>query len=169
MTPDPDTLLEALCGHLRSELELHRALLRIAEHKHRDIVGGDMEAFTRDLEQEQLHVQQGAGLNQQRRRLLQRLARQFNLDARSIQMQHILEHCGEPLRGELQQLRQDLRKVLERLRSLNERNLLLIRQSLGFVKELINLAVGHQESGAYTHGGGYDDRRRAGGLLNLKA
>jgi len=165
------SLLERLGEHLKAERVLHQHLLSLAEKKRDEIVAGNIDAFSKALEQEQDILKKGQELGRRRLKLLEACAKGMNCPVSNLRMAQILERAPEPLRSELGGLSHDLRELLQRLRDLNERNLVLIRQSLGFVREVMNIITGEeQQRQDYSRSGVQDSRQSSGGaILSRKA
>jgi flagellar biosynthesis/type III secretory pathway chaperone len=153
MNPQHQTLCTQMRDHLDAELSAHRSLLTLAERKQGDLVRGNMDGFTKVLAQEQASLIEVGRLRQIRDRLLRALATVFNLPPVEIRLSVLLERLPEPLRAELRRRQEDLKTLLERLRVLNDRNALLIRQSLGLVRDLLGALMGSGQNA-----GGYDRR-----------
>lgn len=161
-------LLGDLSRHLQSELGVHRRLLGIAEHKRDTIVAGDIQAFSELLSQEQGILEEGQKLRNLREQLMASIADDLKVELSALHISHILERAPDPLRSELKGLQGDLRQLLEELRKINERNMVLIRQSLSFVKEIMQYVMGNNEAKTYTQQGESDEGQGGGRLLNAK-
>ena len=161
-------LMEHLAKHLKSELGVHRQLLQIAEHKRDTIVSGDIQEFSTLIQREQNVFEEGQKLRQVREKLMFHIAGELSVEVNALHISHILEMAPDSLRGELQHIQGDLKTLLEKLRELNERNMVLIRQSLSFVKEIMQYVVGSNESKVYQQNGesGTDDS--GGKIFNAK-
>lgn len=166
MTHMDDTLLLSLSEHLQSELGLHRRLLGIAEGKRDTIVAGDIEVFSNLLKQEQEMLEQGQQLRHIRETIMNALAKEISIDVSNLRMAQILEQAPEPLRQELAGLQGNLRELLERLRDVNDRNMVLIRQSLSFVKEIMNYIMGGDDTKAYNQQGENPEQTGGGKIFN---
>ena len=162
------SFLSKLSAHLKSELGIHRQLLQIAEGKRDTIVSGDIQAFSELLQKEQGVLSEGQKLRTQREALMESIAGNLDVEVSALHMSHILERAPDPLRGELSGLQGSLRELLEELRKINERNMALIRQSLSFVKEIMQYVMGHNEAKTYSQNGDTDNNDGGGRLLNAK-
>ena len=81
------------------------------------------------------------------------LAREVSVDVSNLHMAQILERAPEELRQELSGLQGSLKELLEKLREVNDRNMVLIRQSLSFVKEIMGYIMGDESTQAYNQQG----------------
>lgn len=157
MTPNHQAIVTQLRDHLDAELAAHRHLLSVAERKQHDLVAGDMAGFTRALQDEQTVLGEAGRLRVIRDRLLRAVATVLNVKLPELRLGALLEKLPDALRTELARRQADLLSLLERLRAVNERNQLLIRQGLAFTRELLGAIVGPGENPAY------DRRGLAGG------
>jgi flagellar biosynthesis/type III secretory pathway chaperone len=162
------TLIDHLGKHLDQELKLHQQLTTIASDKRDQIVRGDVQQLAKLIAREQVCLKLGNRLRQEREELMRAFAAALDQQPERLRMAQILERVPEPLRGELAGKQKDLRGVLIHLREINDRNMVLIRQSLGFVRDLLGM-IGNQEN---AHG--YDQRGErssgsgGGGLVDSK-
>ncbi len=170
-TNESGSLLEKLGDHLKAEKTVHSQLLLLAEKKREHIVGGNITSLSDVIKQEQAVAEQGAQLSHIRSRLISALARHLEEDPNTLQLAHILERAPEPLRSELNDIQLDLRDVLTRLREVNDRNMILIRQSLSFVREILDVIGGNAARDGYGHNGEDQTANKAGGggLVNFQA
>ena len=161
-------LLSDLSRHLQTELGVHRRLLGVAENKRDTIVAGDIQAFSALLAKEQSIIEEGQQLRGLREQLMSAIASDLEVDLSSLHISQVLERAPDPLRSELKGLQGDLKHLLQELRKINERNMVLIRQSLSFVKEIMQYVMGNNDAKTYTDRGESDDGQGGGRLLNAK-
>ena len=170
MTPQQNTLCGQLRDHLDAEVAVHRRLVQLAESKHRQLMAADIPGFQRTLAEEHGTLGESSRLRQSRERLLRGLAALFNLQNVEIRLSVILERVIDPVRSQLAERQRELAGLLERLRSLTERNQVLIRSSLDLVRDIMQAVLGTPNSGSK----GYDRRGwtgyqapGAGNLVNM--
>ncbi len=150
----PHQLCLQLRDHLDSELGVHRRLLACAEAKAQEIVACNIPAFTQLLHQEQAPLAELGRLRPLRERLMRAVAGQLGVAAEGITMARVLVAVPSALQPELSQRQEELLRVLGRLRDSNQRNMLLIQQSLRFVRTLLHGLVGEKPE----RGAAYDRR-----------
>jgi signal transduction histidine kinase len=158
-----------LSDHLDAELKAYRALVALAEAKQKEIIAGNMKEFSALLLKEQAALAQSTNLKQQRERLFANLAERLNVPMVNLKLSALLERIAEPMRSQLATRQNDLRNLLERLRAANERNLLLIRHCLGYVRDVLGSVLGTDETitaGGYDRRGGSGDPAAVGNLVN---
>ncbi len=168
MTPNHQAIFTQLRDHLDAELGAHRQLLGVAERKQHDLVAGDMSGFGRALQDEQAVLGETGRLRLIRDRLLRAVATVLNVALPELRLSALLGRLPDPIRGELAKRQAELVSLLERLRAVNDRNQLLIRQGLAFTREILNVIVDPAELPAYDRRGlaGYAPASR-GSLVNL--
>lgn len=168
MTPNHQAIFTQLRDHLDSELTVHRQMLSVAERKQHDLVAGDMPGFTRALQDEQTVLNEAGRLRVLRERLLRAVATVLGAKLPELRLTPLLALLPDPIRGELTRRQADLVVLLERLKAVNERSQLLIRQGLAFTREILNAIVGVAETPAYDRRGlaGYTPAS-SGSLVNL--
>ena len=168
MTPNHQAIFTQLRDHLDAEITAHRQLLSVAERKQHDLVACDMAGFSRALQDEQVVLGEAGRLRQIRDRLLQAVATVLNVKLPQLRLSVLLEKLPETIRDELARRQADLVALLAKLKSINERNQILIRQGLAFTREILSAIVGQSETPAYDRRGlaGYAPAGR-GSLVNL--
>ena len=159
MNPQHLPICTQLRDHLDAEAACYRRLLGLAERKQRELIANDMTGFTALVQQEQAALDEVSRLRQVRDRLTKAIATLLNLKE-GFRMGLVLEKLPDALKADLVKRRAELAALMERLKTLNERNALLIRQSLGLVRDILGALMG-PEPGA----GGYDRRGLGAGVL----
>lgn len=162
------TLLDHLGQHLDQELKLHQQLIDIASNKRDEIVRGNVAELTKLIEREQVCLKLGNRLRQEREELVQAFAAALGEQPDHLRMAQILERAPEPLRSQLKGKQTDLRSVLLHLREINDRNMVLIRQSLGFVRDLLGMIGNQQNAHGYDQRGERSSGSGGGGLVDSK-
>jgi len=146
------TLLDQLRKHLENELAVQRKLLAIAEQMGPKLMVGDSKAITALVVQQEEPSREAARLTTIRGRLAQALATVFQLDGPPT-LSRILPRAPESARAELERLRQEIAQVCQRLGRQAERNLVVARQGLSLIREVLGDAVGAKPSVAYDRRG----------------
>ena len=168
MNQHQQTVATQLRDHLDHELAIHRRLLTLAEDKQRRIVAHEIPAFTRILEQEQAVITEVGRLRLVRDRLIRAVATVMAIKPDELSLSAILERIDGILRDQLRERQRELRGLLERLRQLNERNLLLIRSGIGLVRDILQTLIGNGEGRGYDRRGNHGHMTAgAGQLINL--
>lgn len=168
MTTDRNVLFTQLRDHVDCEVKCHRRLLDLAEAKQRNIVAGDMRSFSDLLQREQEPLTAMMRLRQIRERLLRDLAEGLGLKRDGLHLSQVIVQCSGQICLELRARINELKTVCERLREVNDSNMVLIRQSLGFVRDILNVLVGESPADIYDRRGSSAYARAGRGrLVNL--
>jgi len=165
MNTDQHPVLLQLRDHLDHEVRCHRRLLDLAEAKQHQIVAGDMRAFSELLKKEQEPLTLMTRLRQLRERILREVSDTLTLGRDALRLTQVVERCTGPLRDELAARVAELKTVCERLREVNDANLVLIRQSLSFVRDILSTLVGDTPSNNYNRYGSEAYQRAGRGRL----
>lgn len=168
MSTDRTTLLGQLKDHLDHEVKCHRRLLDLAEAKQRNIVSGNMQAFSELLKKEQEPLTAMLNLRQLRERILREVADALGLSRDTLRLTQVIERLSGQIRDELRTRITELKTLCERLREVNDSTMVLIRQSLGFVRDILGVLVGEPPANSYDRRGTTASvRGQRGSLLNL--
>lgn len=163
----PTDLLPALRDHLNAELTCHRALLANLELQQRELVANHIGEYAQLVEKcDPLMVEQ-VRLRKAREKLLTRLAAVMDRPGKSITLGEVISLASEPLRSELSARHLVLKDTLLKLRLLQERNQGLVRQGLGFVRDLVGALTGEQAQSSYDRRGREGGRPGNGRLVNI--
>jgi flagellar biosynthesis/type III secretory pathway chaperone len=163
----PNDLLPTLRDHLNMELICHRALLANLEQQQRDLVANQMPAFSELVSKcEPLIAEQGR-LRKTREKLLSGFAALLNRPGKPLPLAEVIAIANEPLKSELATRHLVLKDTLEKLRTVQERNQALVRQGLGFVRELVSTLTGEPTQGGYDRRGQDGGRAGNGRLVNI--
>lgn len=146
------TLLEQLRKHLENELAVQKKLLAIAEQMGPKLMIGDAQAISVLVAQQEEPSREAARLGTIRTRLAQALAAVFQLDGAAT-LSRILPRAPEGLRAELDRLRHEVAQVCNRLGRQAERNLVVARQGLSLIREVLGDAMGAKPVVAYDRRG----------------
>lgn len=151
--PHHQQALTQLRDHLDQELAVHRRLLTLAEGKQRLVVAADHRGFASLLEEETAIMTEASRLRQVRDRLARAIGILFALKPEDFCLSRLMERAADPLRSELGNRQRELRKVAERLRQVNDRNLLLVRHGLTLVRDILQAVLGGGDGPAYDQRG----------------
>lgn len=146
-------LLEQLRKHLENELTVQRRLLAIAEQMGPKLMTGDAVAVSALVAQEQEPAREAARLAGIRERLAKALAIVYQLTG-EVTLSRILPRAPDGLRAELERLRREVAAVCQRLGRQAERNLVVARQGLALIRDVISSSLGeHAPAIAYDRRG----------------
>jgi hypothetical protein len=146
------TLLEQLRKHLENELAVQKKLLAIAEQMGPKLMLGDAKAIAVLVTQQEEPSREAARLGTIRSRLSMALAAVFQLDG-TPSLSRILPRAPEGLRADIERVRQELVQICNRLGRQAERNLVVARQGLSLIREVLGDAIGAKPAMAYDRRG----------------
>lgn len=146
------TLLDQLRRHLESELAVQKRLLAIAEQMGPRLLAGDAAGVSGLVQSQDEPAREAARLGTVRSRLIQALAAVFQLQG-EVTMSRVLPKAPEAVRGELDRLRREIADVCQRLGRQAERNLVVARQGLTLIRDVLGDAMGAKPASAYDRRG----------------
>lgn len=156
-------LWDALARVLEKEADLHESLIVAAEHKRNAIIEGDLSAMETLLRHEQNLAAEIEAAERERIAIVEKARAAFALPAGEIKLVTLIEKADSSDKTRLQELRERLREILNRLRYRTRQNAELLKASLDHVHTFLKLVA---EAAA---GGPRYDRngRRASSNLSL--
>jgi len=146
------TLLDQLRKHLENELVVQRKLLVIAEQMSPKLMSGDAKGVAALVAQQDEPAREAARLGSIRARLAQALATVLHLDG-EVTLSKVLALAPAAIRSELERLRQEVVQVCQRLGRQSERNLVVTRQGLAMIRDVLGEAMGAKPMVAYERRG----------------
>ena len=135
------SLIEELIKVLGDEEKIYAEIIPLAEKKTRIIVNNDLQSLTGITEEEQLLVGKISKLEKKRREVIRNIGIVMNKKESELNFITIIELLKgqEKEQEELKKLHDRLKSTIELLSVLNERNQMLIKQSLEMIDFDINL------------------------------
>ena len=146
-------ILEGLRRALSGELGIFRQLLELAKQKRAALVENKLEDLHILIEDENKLSDKGAEHRRIRDDLIRRLAQWRKLPKKQLTLSEMLDGVGNPLRAELEKLREELRQVLKALAETNEINQSLLRTALALVREVLTGVAGASQMEDYDRRG----------------
>lgn len=162
----PDLLI-AMRDHLTMELACQRTLLANFEQQQRELVANHLTEFSTLVEKSEPLIIEQARLRKTREKLLLGVAALMERPGKPVTLSEVIAVAPEPLKGELSARQQVLKDTLLRLRMVQERNQALVRQGLGFVRDLVGTLTGETAQGGYDRRGRDGARAGNGKIVNL--
>ncbi|MFC1734891.1 flagellar protein FlgN [Candidatus Hydrogenedentota bacterium] len=145
---------------LEEEISEYDSLLALKEKEIQDIVDGDAEELVKTSSEMETLLHRTSNLSEQRERTLTELQRTQKLDEKpSLRM--LVNAAPEEYEGELKEAHERLERVVTDLRAANERNRIVLEDSLALVSDFIQrlLGTGSDASVAYNPSGESEWRR----------
>ena len=130
------SLIEELVSTLSSEIEVYEEMVPISEKKTRIIVKNDLKELVSITEQEQLAVERLQVLEHKREEIVRNIAVVLSKDVKTLTLKNMigLFHNQPEVQKELSRIHDTLSVLLKRIVENNERNRMLIEQSLEMIE-----------------------------------
>lgn len=135
------SLMEELITTLDTEDLLYRQLIPVEEEKTRAIIANDLESLRKITEQEHELVDRASAQEHKREQIAIDIATVLGMDPKTITLDQIAEALkGQPEdQKKLQEIHDRLKKTVERLQDLNEKNKVLLKEAMEMVQFNMNV------------------------------
>lgn len=135
------SLMEELITTLDMEDLLYRQLIPVEEEKTRAIIANDLESLRKITEQEHELVDRTSAQEHKREQIAIDIATVLGMDPKTITLDQIAEALkGQPEdQKKLQEIHDRLKKTVERLQDLNEKNKVLLKEAMEMVQFNMNV------------------------------
>jgi len=134
-----EEMIEQLLGILSRETQLYQAMSAVMDKEKNAAIQSELIALNEaEIEKENILVALGL-LEEQRQRLVTRLAGILGYPSRDMNLTRISQLVGEPFAGRLNQARSDLSALLESLQVANQGNRQLFEHSRELLRSSFNL------------------------------
>ena len=135
------SLMEELITTLSKEEEWYRELLPIQETKTEVIIKNDIEQLQLITGKEQDTIDKITALERKREEVIQNIATVLNKNPKTLTLTNLIQVMAKQPEDQkkLQQLHDQLKDSVKKLVKVNERNQMLIRQSLEMIEFNMNL------------------------------
>lgn len=135
------SLMEELIATLDKEDLLYRQLIPVEEEKTRAIIANELESLRKITEQEHELVDRTSAQEHKREQIAIDIATVLGMDPRTITLDQIAEALkGQPEdQKKLQEIHDRLKKTVERLQDLNEKNKVLLKEAMEMVQFNMNV------------------------------
>ena len=135
------SLMEELITTLDTEDLLYRQLIPVEEEKTRAIIANDLESLRKITEQEHELVDRTSAQEHKREQIAIDIATVLGMDPKTITLDQIAEALkGQPEdQKKLQEIHDRLKKTVERLQDLNEKNKVLLKEAMEMVQFNMNV------------------------------
>lgn len=135
------SLLENLVEVLDSENKQYTRLVELAEGKTPVIVAGDLENLSKIMDEEQVIVGTIQHMEKRRNIILADIANVVNRDVKTLKLKDLIKMLEKvpAQQKQLKDVHEQLSSTLERLRSINDKNQLLLADKLEMVEFNLNM------------------------------
>jgi len=134
--------LKELVDILESETRFYEDILKLSSGKTKILVDGKVSELEKIVKLEQTLVVQVARLENKREELTEKLASELGMELKDITMTEILKHLKSGEADRFAKCCKRLSGVIKELKSANDLNSKLIKNSLDFINFSINLLAG---------------------------
>lgn len=134
-------LMDELISTLRSELKIYKELIPLADKKSGVIIENDTKLLADITEEEQLAVEQLKMLEKKREGIMVNMRIVLNKKNSELKLEELINLMQKQpeARQELIELKQDLKDTIGDLKTINERNSRLIKESLEISEYHLNM------------------------------
>lgn len=160
-------LIDDLVNTMSEENDIYRELIPIASEKTRVIIKNDLTALQEITDREQLVIEKITALERKREEVIKNIGTVLNRDPATLDMKNLIKIMGkQPAeQARLAGIHDELASTLKTLIAINDRNKVLIQQSLEMIDFNINLIQGSRMSpqgNNYTRNAGEEAMQSAG-------
>ena len=126
---------------MRSEDEIYKELLPVADRKTRIIIKNDLEALQEVTAQEQIMIEKITALERKRTEVINNIGTVLNRNPNTLNMKELIKLFQKQPEEQrkLSKIHDSLKSTLARLVEINDRNKSLIQQSLEMIEFNMNL------------------------------
>ena len=142
-------LITRFLSVMRSEYDIHEALLRLSAEKREAIVGSAVSDLDKIVRQEQVLLSQLGALEKRRILCAETLAKTLDVPPADVTMQSFIDRSDGTEKGELADLKEKLQDLFKELKKKNDINSKLIQSKLEYIQGMIGFAGGIDEPDAY--------------------
>ncbi len=141
-------LIDELVETMSKENDIYKELIPIADEKTRVIIRNDLDALQVITDKEQRTVERINALERKREEVIVNIGTVLSRNPRTLDMKALMKIMEkQPAeREKLSRIHDELKETLKRLVTINERNKVLIQQSLEMIEFNMNLIQGTRMS-----------------------
>ncbi|GMQ58057.1 hypothetical protein AN1V17_24520 [Vallitalea sediminicola] len=134
------SLIEDLIITLEDEKQCYKKLLTVGEAKTEIIIKGDISALNELTREEQQMASHVIRIDKKREEIINDIAIVTNKDSDELTINNlaVLLAKQEKEHSKLNNLKEDIREVVERLQVINDRNKILLKESLDYIDFTMN-------------------------------
>ncbi len=134
-------LIDDLVATLSGELQIYNGLIPLAEQKSKVVIENDTKRLAEITEEEQLAVEKLKVLEKKREFIMSNMKVVLNRKNSELRLEELIELMEKQpeTRAKLTDLKKQLRETLESLKTINDRNTKLIKESLEISEYHLNM------------------------------
>lgn len=162
------SLIEELTTVLQNEEEIYKKLIPVSERKTEILIRGDLKALQKVTEEEQVLLDQAAVQDHRREDVIRNMGMVLNKDPKEMSLTSLIELLAKQPeeKRRLSELHDSLRRVMQRLVDINEKNKNLIENSLEMIEFNMNFIQSTRMSPGSNN---YDKHASTGGSTGYGA
>ena len=160
-------LIDELVSVMSQENDIYKDLIPIASEKTRVIIKNDLTALQEITDREQLTIERINSLERKREEVIKNIGTVLNRKAESLDMKELIKIMAkQPVQQEqLSKIHDELSSTLKTLVAINDRNKVLIQQSLEMIEFNMNIVQSSRMNPSgnnYTRNAGEEAMQGAG-------
>lgn len=159
-------LAKNLVSTLKKILVLHQNLLKLSEQKTDILKKGDIDALNEQMKEEQKYILAIKQMENERIAIVDKL---LGPRVQEKTLSKCIEAATEPIGSELAELHEDLRKVTQELKTVNELNQQLTHQSLQYVNMSLDMLLPQEQNATYGNPAGTKEKKQTRSMFDSKA
>ncbi len=148
-----EAIVEELIEIIASEIEAFNSLLKTLHEKQRAIVEGEIDKLNASVESETELASQTKSLEAERMDRSRKLARQLDMENLNPRLSEIIDKVEKRYAQRLQEQRDLLRNLIERIQIMNKNNQFLLNHSLKFIEKSMELLLSPDATNVYKKDG----------------
>ena len=141
-----DAILQRLIRILSQEIVIYTKLLTVLEEKQQAIVNGEVEKLQKATEDEQATLSDARNTEKERKQTLSSLAGTSNNLKDVESLRQLISAVEYKYHQRLNEIRESLENILEKVALKNEQNKFLLNHSIQFVQTMIKDLLSSRES-----------------------
>lgn len=157
---------EKLVETLKKILILHQNLLKLSERKTDILKKGDIDALNEQMKEEQKYILAIRQLENERIAIVDKL---LGPRVQERTLSKCIEASSEPIQTELVNIHENLLKVTQELKAVNELNQQLTHQSLQYVNMSLDMLLPQEQTATYGNPAGTKEKKQSRSMFDSKA
>lgn len=141
-----DAILQRLIRILSQEIVIYTKLLTVLEEKQQAIVKGEVEKLQQATEEEQAALSDARIIEKERKQALRNLADTSDSLKKVESLRQLISAVEYKYHQRLNEIRESLENILEKVALKNEQNKFLLNHSIQFVQTMIKDLLSSRES-----------------------
>ncbi len=130
--------LENLTNLLGEEIERLKGLLLLCEEEKKSLVAEDIHSLNRENRAQEELISRLREVERARVKVTEEIGKSLDLPGEGFSLSELLPHLEEPYSTRLKQMGDRLRQYLERIKSINRTNALLLANSLRIIQKKVS-------------------------------